>query len=110
MVFVLSKNKKPLNPCHPAKARRLLKQGKAVIHKKYPFTIRLKYKVDPTKNDPDYRLKIDPGAKTISLKITKSFGWLNFIIKRILKRNWRREDPFEEQEETAKPVTENQDF
>jgi hypothetical protein len=104
MVFVLSKNKKPLNPCHPAKARRLLKQGKAVIHKKYPFTIRLKYKVDPTKNDPDYRLKIDPGAKTTGLAM------LNFIIKRILKRNWRREDPFEEQEETAKPVTENQDF
>ncbi|WP_292484611.1 RRXRR domain-containing protein [Methanohalobium sp.] len=39
MVFVLNKNKKLLTPCHPAKARILLKAEKATIHKKYPFTI-----------------------------------------------------------------------
>ncbi|MFJ1465869.1 RRXRR domain-containing protein, partial [Clostridioides difficile] len=42
MVFVLNKNKKPLTPCHFAVARKLLKQGKAVVHKQFPFTIRLK--------------------------------------------------------------------
>jgi hypothetical protein len=40
MVFVLNKNKKPLSPCNNAVARRLLKEKKAVIHKRYPFTIR----------------------------------------------------------------------
>ncbi len=38
----LNKDKKPLSPCHESVARKLLKDGKAVIHKKYPFTIRLK--------------------------------------------------------------------
>ncbi len=28
-VFVLDKNRKPLDPCHPAKARILLKEGRA---------------------------------------------------------------------------------
>lgn len=42
MVFVLDANKKPLSPCHEAVARKLLKQGKAAIFKRYPFTIILK--------------------------------------------------------------------
>jgi len=42
MVFVLSRNKTPLAPTREAKARILLKEGKAVVHKVYPFTIRLK--------------------------------------------------------------------
>lgn len=71
MVFVLNKNKKPLNPCHPAKARKLLKQGKAVIHKKYPFTIRLKeLKDDYTKTE--YRLKNDYGSRHTGLAVLKN--------------------------------------
>jgi len=35
MIFVLNKNKKPLSPCHESVARKLLKDGKAVIHKKH---------------------------------------------------------------------------
>lgn len=72
MVFVLNKNKKTLSPCHRAKARKLLKQGKAVIHKKYPFTIRLKElkqtedEVEPTQ---EYRLKIDYGSRYTGLSI-----------------------------------------
>ncbi|MDC0834207.1 RRXRR domain-containing protein, partial [Geitlerinema sp. CS-897] len=38
-VFVLDKDKKPLAPCHPAKARRLLKSGRASVFRRYPFTI-----------------------------------------------------------------------
>ncbi len=78
MVFVLNKNKKPLNPCHPAKARKLLKQGKAVIHKKYPFTIRLKELKEgqiPTtddKNENEYRLKIDYGSRYTGFAIIKN--------------------------------------
>lgn len=73
MVFVLNKNKKPLSLCHPAKARKLLKEGKAVIHKKYPFTIRLKElkEVDEDNKD-EYRLKIDYGSRYTGLAILKN--------------------------------------
>lgn len=42
MVFVLDSNRKPLDPCHPARARKLLKAGKAAVFRRYPFTIILK--------------------------------------------------------------------
>ena len=71
MVFVLNKNKKPLNPCSPAKARKLLKQGKAVVHKMYPFTIRLKESKDTSSNEQIYQLKLDPGSKTTGIAILK---------------------------------------
>jgi hypothetical protein len=44
-VFVLDTTKKPLNPVHPGQARRLLKQGKAAVFRRYPFTIILKEEV-----------------------------------------------------------------
>jgi len=70
MVFVLNKNKKPLNPCTPARARWLLKNKKAVVHKQFPFTIRLKNLV----RNPDtkkYILKIDPGSVTTGIAIVE---------------------------------------
>lgn len=42
-VYVLNRNGKPLMPCHPAKARLLLKQGKARVVRRTPFTIQLLY-------------------------------------------------------------------
>jgi hypothetical protein len=41
-VFVLDKNKKPLMPCRAARARRLLKRGRAAVYRIEPFTIILK--------------------------------------------------------------------
>lgn len=69
MVFVIDKQKQPLTPCHPAKARKLLKEKKAVIHLVYPFTIRLKKEVIAP--EYTYRLKIDPGAKTTGMAILR---------------------------------------
>ena len=68
MIFVLNKNKQPLSPCHSAVARKLLKTGKAVIHKKYPFTIRLK-ELKHSINKTEYRLKIDYGSRHTGLAI-----------------------------------------
>ena len=62
-VFVLDSSKKQLNPTHPARARKLLKQGKAAVFKRYPFTIILKEEVERA-NNQELRIKIDPGAKT----------------------------------------------
>ena len=67
MVFVLDTNKKPLSPCSEARARVLLKNKKAAVWKRYPFTIILKYEV---KEDSDkYRLKIDLGSRHTGLSI-----------------------------------------
>ena len=67
-VFVLDTNKQPLQPCHPARARQLLKKGKAAVYRRYPFTIILKYAVSEPDMQP-LRLKIDPGSKTTGLAI-----------------------------------------
>ncbi|WP_107671073.1 RNA-guided endonuclease IscB [Cyanothece sp. BG0011] len=67
-VFVLDSNKKPLNPCHPGKARKLLNQGKASMFKRYPFTIILKEE-KPNHVNNKFELKIDPGSRTTGLAI-----------------------------------------
>lgn len=82
MIFVLDKNKKPLHPCHPAKARKLLRDKKAVVHRKHPFTIRLKEQrmAKDEKNieevgeqkQTEYRLKIDYGSRHTGLAILKN--------------------------------------
>jgi hypothetical protein len=41
MVYVLNCKGRPAMPCSPAKARRLLKQGKAKVIRRKPFTIQL---------------------------------------------------------------------
>ena len=42
-VYVLNKHGEPLMPCLPGKARVLLKQQKACVVKRTPFTIKLLY-------------------------------------------------------------------
>ncbi len=68
-VFVLDKRHRPLMPTCPARARILLKRGRAVVHKLQPFTIRLKDRVGG-KVQP-VRLKIDPGSKTTGLALLR---------------------------------------
>ena len=70
MIFVLDTHRKPLSPCHPARARKLLKQGKAKIFKKYPFTIILEKEIE--ENEEEYRLKIDYGSRHTGLSIIKN--------------------------------------
>jgi len=60
-VLVLDKNKKPLMPCHPARARQLLRDGKAAVFRRFPFTIILKYREGGEVQD--VRLKVAPGSK-----------------------------------------------
>ncbi len=61
-VFLIDTNKKPLNPIHPAQARQLLKNKKAAIFRRFPFTIILKQAKSDIEIQP-LRIKIDPGAK-----------------------------------------------
>ena len=71
-VFVLDKNQKPLDPTHPAKARKLLKLGRAKVLKKNPFTIVMKDLELSNCVTHDHQLKIDPGAETTGLAIDQS--------------------------------------
>jgi 5-methylcytosine-specific restriction endonuclease McrA len=68
---VLDANKKPLDPCHPARARQLLKSGKATIYRYYPFTIILKERLVENSITHPHRVKIDPGAKVTGLALVR---------------------------------------
>jgi 5-methylcytosine-specific restriction endonuclease McrA len=72
MVFVLSSDGQPLDPCHEARARKLLKAGRAAVWKRYPFTIRLKDRFAAESVTHEHRLKIDPGSKTTGIAIVQA--------------------------------------
>jgi len=54
-VYVKNKNGKPLMPCKPAKARKLLRDGKAKVVSHSPFTIQLP-SLDPDKHDASFMI------------------------------------------------------
>jgi hypothetical protein len=66
-VFVLDKRKKPLLPCSEKRARQRLTRGPAVVHRRYPFTVRLKDRVGSDVRP--VRIKIDPGSETTGVAI-----------------------------------------
>lgn len=70
-VLVLDKNKQPLAPCHPARARELLRAGKAAVFRRYPFTIILKEREGG--DTQPVVLKIDPGSKQTGLALVADF-------------------------------------
>ena len=66
-VFVLATDKTPLMPCHPARARELMRKGKAAVFRRYPFTLILR---QPTTNGTQpVALKIDPGSQTTGMAV-----------------------------------------
>lgn len=68
MVYVLNIEGKPLMPCKEAKARKLLKENKAKIYKKEPFTIQLLFICE--NQTQDITLGVDAGSKHIGLSAT----------------------------------------
>lgn len=68
LVYVLNNKGKPLMPCSSSKARRLLKQNKAKVVKKEPFTIQLLYGSSGYKQN--INLGVDAGSKMIGLSAT----------------------------------------
>ncbi|MGL5064899.1 MAG: RNA-guided endonuclease IscB [Microcoleus sp.] len=66
-IFVLDTNKKPLTPCKPSMAHKLLTAGKAAVFRRFPFTIILKKAVTATIESTT--LKLDPGSKTTGIAL-----------------------------------------
>jgi hypothetical protein len=71
-VFVLSSNKKPLMPCRPARARRLLQAGRAAVYRTQPFTIILSDREDGDVQPVAFN--VDPGSKTNGLALVGEFS------------------------------------
>ena len=63
-VLVLDTNRKPLMPCYPARARKLLSGGRASVFRRFPFTIILHDRTVEESELQDMEIKIDQGSKT----------------------------------------------
>ena len=73
VVYVLSNQSQPLMPTTPAKARILLKQGKAKVIRKLPFTIKLLQATNITYTQP-LTHGVDTGSKTIGSAVIDPKG------------------------------------
>jgi len=71
-VLVLDKNRQPLMPCHPARARELLRKGNAAVFRRYPFIIILKDREGGEVQET--RLKLDPGSKVTGIALVADFA------------------------------------
>ncbi len=70
-VFVVDRHQKPLMPCSEKRARKLLARGRARVHRRMPFAIRL---VDRTVNDSvlqPVKMKLDPGSQTTGMALVR---------------------------------------
>jgi hypothetical protein len=93
-----ARNGKPLMPCHPARARRLMRNGRAVMrYHKGCFFIRLLDREDGTVQD--ICLGIDPGSKREGFTVkSKSHTYINHLADAVtwvkdtmeVRRNQRR--------------------
>lgn len=70
--LVLDKNKQPLMPCHPARARELLRAGKAAVFRRFPFTVILKEREGG--DVQNVRMKLDPGSKATGIALVAEFA------------------------------------
>lgn len=76
-VFVVDSAKRPLSPCRAAQARRMLRDGKAAVLRRFPFTLILKEEKAEAVVPP-LKLKLDPGSKTTGIAIINEDGRVAF--------------------------------
>ena len=76
-------------PCHPARARVLLRKGKAAVFLRYPFTIILKDKIGG--QTQPISLNVDPGSKTTGIALVAEFkrGLVSMVAINIEHRGQR---------------------
>ncbi|WP_022756041.1 RNA-guided endonuclease IscB [Butyrivibrio fibrisolvens] len=85
MVYVISQDGKPLMPCSNTIARLLLKQGKAKVKRREPFTIKLTY--ETTSYTQDLTLGVDTGSGTIGTAVSKNNGDIVYISEIIVRND-----------------------
>jgi 5-methylcytosine-specific restriction endonuclease McrA len=67
-IFVVDQQRRPLMPCTPARARILLKQGKAAVLRRFPLVLILTSQRQDAVVQP-LRIKLDPGATTSGIAV-----------------------------------------
>lgn len=82
---MISQNGKPLMPCSNSIARLLLKQRKAKIKKREPFTIRLTY--ETTNYTQDLTLGIDTGSGTIGTAVSRNSGNIVYMSEVVVRND-----------------------
>lgn len=86
MVYVLSKNGQPLMPTNRhGKVKHLLKDGKAKVVKRCPFTIKLLY--NSTNYTQDLILGVDTGSGTIGTAVSKNNGDIVYMAEVIVRND-----------------------
>lgn len=86
MVYVLNKNGQPLMPTNRhGKVRHLLKDGKAKVVKRCPFTIKLLY--ESTNYTQNLTLGVDTGSGTIGTAISDDSGNISYMSKVIVRND-----------------------
>lgn len=85
MVYVLSKDNKPLMPCTNVIARLLLKQGKARVKRREPFTIKLNY--ETTEYTQELTLGVDTGSGTLGTAVSTNDGKIMYMSKVIVRND-----------------------
>jgi 5-methylcytosine-specific restriction endonuclease McrA len=70
-VFVLDQRKQPLMPCSERRARLLLHRKRAVVHRRFPFIIRLKDRRQENSQDQPLAVKLDPGSRTTGIAVVR---------------------------------------
>lgn len=85
MVYVIAQDGKPLMPCSNPIARLLLKQGKAKVKKREPFTIKLTY--ETTGYTQDLTLGVDTGSGTIGAAVSRNNGDILYLSEIVVRNN-----------------------
>lgn len=85
MVYVISQDGKPLMPCSNPVARLLLKQGKAKVKSREPFTIKLTY--ETTGYTQNLTLGVDTGSRTIGTAVSKDNGDIIYMSEVIVRND-----------------------
>ncbi|WP_188121974.1 RNA-guided endonuclease IscB [Actinoplanes lobatus] len=68
-MFVLDRNGLPLQPCTPARARQLLRTGRAVVHRRTPFVIRLRDRNRQESVVQGVQIGVDPGSRYTGISL-----------------------------------------
>lgn len=85
MVYVISQDNKPLMPCSNVIARLLLKEGKAKVKRREPFTIKLTY--ETTNYTQDLTLGVDTGSGTIGTAVSKNNGDIVYMSEVVVRND-----------------------
>lgn len=85
MVYVISQDNRSLMPCSNPIARLLLKQGKAKVKRREPFTIKLTY--ETTSYTQDLTLGADTGSGTIGTAVSRDNGDIVYMSEVVVRND-----------------------